>query len=169
VLFLAGNGTTDEKQTYWYYPADAKDDNVRIKGVSQDELRKALQGLQGKVLWFLDTSHAGATTKHRPVDINVLVNAVSGSENGGIVVFASSTGRQVSVENSELGNGAFTRAIVEGLELGKADLLGNGLITTSSLDTFVESRVRELTGGVQNPVMERAPEEPDFAIAQVRK
>jgi hypothetical protein len=169
VLFLAGNGMTDEKQTYWYYTSDANDDNVRIKGVSQDELRKALQGLQGKVLWFLDTCHAKAAAKHPPVDINVLVNAVSASENGGIVVFASSTGRQVSVESSELGNGAFTKAIVEGIELGKADLLGNGLITTSSLDTFVESRVQELTGGKQNPVMERAPEEPDFAIAEVRK
>jgi WD40 repeat protein len=169
VLFLAGNGMTDEKQTYWFYTSDANDDNVRIKGVSQDELRKTLQDLQGKVLWFLDTCHAGAAAKRPPVDINVLVNAVSASENGGIVVFASSTGRQVSVESSELGNGAFTKAIVEGIELGKADLLGNGLITTSSLDTFVESRVQELTGGKQNPVMERAPEEPDFAIAEVRK
>ena len=75
----------------------------------------------------------------------------------------------MSVERSDWGNGAFTKAIVEGIERGKADLLGNGLITTSSLDTFVESRVQELTGGKQNPVMERAPEEPDFAIAEVRK
>jgi WD40 repeat protein len=169
VLFLAGHGMTDEKQTYWFYTSDANDDNVRIKGVSQDELRKTLQDLQGKVLWFLDTCHAGAVAKRPPVDMNVLVNTVSASENGGIVVFASSTGRQVSVESSEWGNGAFTKAIVEGIELGKADLLGNGLITTSSLDTFVESRVQELTGGKQNPVMERAPEEPDFAIAEVRK
>jgi uncharacterized caspase-like protein len=84
-------------------------------------------------------------------------------------VFASSTGRQVSVERDDWGNGAFTKAIVEGIGLGRADLLGKGVVTTSSLDTFVESRVQELTEGKQSPVMERPPEQPDFAIAQVRK
>ena len=46
------------------------------------------------------------------VDINVLINTVTSAENGGIVVFASSTGRQLSAESSEWGNGAFTKAIV---------------------------------------------------------
>ena len=102
------------------------------------------------------------------VDINV-INTVTSAENGGIVVFASSTGRQLSAESSEWGNGAFTKAIVEGIQLGKADLLGDGFITTSSLDTFVEHRVRVLTEDRQNPVMGRPPDEPDFAIAQVSK
>lgn len=122
-----------------------------------------------QVLWFLDTCHAGSAGKRPPVDINVLVNTVTSAENGGIVVFASSTGRQLSAESSEWGNGAFTKAIVEGIQLGKADLLGDGFITTSSLDTFVEHRVRALTEDRQNPVMGRPPDEPDFAIAQVSK
>lgn len=169
VLFLSGHGTTDAHQTYWFYTADANDDDVRIKGVSQDELRESLQSLKGKVLWFLDTCHAGMAAKRPPVDINVLVNTVSASENGGLVVFASSTGRQVSVETEDLGNGAFTKAVVEGIALGKADLLGDGLITTSSLDTYVEHRVEQFTHNKQTPVMERPPQEPDFAIAEVRK
>jgi len=169
VLFLAGHGLTDEKQTYWFFPSDANADDIRTKGVSQDEVRKSLQNLSGKVLWFLDTCHAGSAAKRRSVDVNVLVNTVSSSENGGIIVFASSTGRQVSVERDDWGNGAFTKAIVEGIELGKADLLGKGFITTSSLDTFVESRVAELTEGKQSPVMERPPQQPDFAIAEAHK
>jgi WD40 repeat protein len=169
VLFLAGHGMTDEKQTYWFYTSDSNDDNVRINGVSQDEVRKSLQGLSGKVLWFLDTCHAGTVAKRSPVDMNVLVNTASASENGGIVVFASSTGRQVSVETGDLGNGAFTKAVVEGIALGKADLLGDGFITTSSLDTYVAHRVAQFTGNQQTPVMERPPDEPDFAIAEARK
>jgi len=169
VLFLAGHGMTDEKQSYWFYTADATDGDVRIKGVSQDELRKSLQGLQGKVLWFLDTCHAGSAAKRPPVDVNILVNTVSASENGGIVVFASSTGRQVSVERDDWGNGAFTKAIVEGIALGKADLLGDGFVTTSSLDTYVAHRVGQFTDHQQTPVMERPPEEPDFVIAAVAK
>lgn len=169
VLFLAGHGITDPHQTYWFYTADSNDDDVHIRGVSQDEIREALQSLRGKVLWFLDTCHAGAVAKRSPVDINVLVNTVSASENGGIVVFASSTGRQVSVESKGLGNGVFTKAVVEGIAQGKADLLGEGLITTSSLDTYVVHRVAQLTDHKQTPVMERPPQEPDFAIATVPK
>jgi len=168
VLFVAGHGMTDEKQTYWFYTSDATDDDVRIKGVSQDELRKSLQGLQGKVLWFLDTCHAGAAAKRPPVDVNVLVNTMSASENGGIVVFASSTGRQVSIEGGDLGNGAFTRAVVEGIELGKA-ALGDGFITTSTLDSYVVRRVEQFTDNKQTPVMGRPPDEPDFTIAAAAK
>jgi len=169
VLFIAGHGMTDEKQTYWFYTSDANGSNVRINGVSQEEIRKVLESLQGKVLWFLDTCHAGTAAKLSPVDVSVLSNTVSASENGGIVVFASSTGRQASVESGDLGNGAFTKAVVEGIELGKADLLGNGFITTSSLDTYVVYRVGQFTNNQQTPVMGRPPEEPDFAIAEVRK
>jgi len=101
--------------------------------------------------------------------VNVLVNSVTAAENGGIVAFASSTGREVSVESSAWQNGAFTKAIVEGIEQGKADLSGEGTITTSELDFFLEKRVRELTDDKQHPVMGRPPEEPDFTIAQAHK
>jgi uncharacterized caspase-like protein len=137
VLFLAGHGLTDEKQAYWFLPADAGEDEARAKGVSQIEIRETLQGLAGKVLWFLDTCHAGGATRPAPVDVSVLVNRVTSAESGGIVAFASSTGREVSFESSAWSNGAFTKAIVEGIDLGKADLFGEGKITTSELDAFV--------------------------------
>jgi hypothetical protein len=41
-------------------------------------------------------------------------------------------------------------------------------ITTSSLDNFVEDRVKELTADKQNPVMQR-PSGSDFTIAEVPK
>ncbi len=169
VLFLAGHGLTDEKQSYWFLPSDATEDDVRARGVSQDEVRRSLQSLPGKVLWFLDTCHAGSAARRAPVDVNLLLNTVTSAENGGIVVFASSTGREVSVESSAWQNGAFTKAIVEGIQQGKADLGKEGTITTSELDFFLAKRARELTDGRQHPVMGRPPQEPDFTIAQVRK
>jgi WD40 repeat protein len=168
VLFLSGHGTTDPHQTYWFYTADSNDDDVRINGVSQNELSQSLQGLHGKVLWFLDTCHAGAAAKRPRVDINVLVNSVTANENGGVVVFASSTGSQVSVERADLGNGAFTKAVVEGIAMGKAAPYSN-FVTTSTLDSYVRFRVDQITNGAQTPVMERPPQEPDFAIAEIHK
>ena len=142
---------------------------MRVKGVAQEEVRRSLQGLTGKVLWFLDTCHAGSAAKRPPVDMNVLVNTVTSAENGGIVVFASSTGREVSIERGSWGNGAFTKAIVEGIAEGQADLQRDGIITTSLLDFFVTRRVKKLTEEGQHPVMGRPPDQPDFTIAEVRK
>jgi hypothetical protein len=41
------------------------------------------------------------------------VNELSSTENG-ITTYASSTGREVSQEDDSWGNGAFTKALVEG-------------------------------------------------------
>jgi hypothetical protein len=49
-------------------------------------------------------------------------------------------------------NGAFTKAVVEGIELGQTDLFKEDFITTQNLGTFVAHRVSCLTGGQQNPV-----------------
>jgi hypothetical protein len=169
VLYLAGHGLTDDKQTYWFFPFDANADNLVSKGVSQDEMRNSLQNLSGKVLWFLDTCHAGSAGKRPPPDVNKLLNDASQAENGGIVVFASSTGKQTSVERDDLGNGIYTKALIEGIELGKAEGFQKGFVTTSSLDSFVKYQVGQLTGDTQSPVMVRPPTMPDFNIAEVRK
>ena len=84
-----------------------------------------------------------------------------------VLTKASSTGRQVSLERGDLGNGAFTKAVVEGIDLGKAAI--DGSITTSTLDYYVGRRVRQFTDNQQTPVMVRPPEEPDFTIATVAK
>jgi len=99
------------------------------------------------------------------VDINRVVNEFAAAENG-VVTFASSTGREVSQERPDWGNGAFTKAIIEGM-FGRADLLHTGTITVSELDAYVANRVKELTGGSQHPVMTRPPTVPDFPIAVV--
>jgi uncharacterized caspase-like protein len=169
VLFLAGHGLTDEKQTYWFLPADATEDQAHGRGLSQDDVRRALKDAQGKVIWFLDTCHAGGAEKRSPVDVNTLINAVTSAENGGIVAFASSTGAESSIESSAWKNGAFTKALVEGVEQGKATAFGRDAITTSLLDAFLQSRVSELTDGKQHPVMQRPLQEPDFTFAQAPK
>ena len=45
------------------------------------------------------------------------------------MTFASSQGREVSLERDDWGNGAFTKALVEGLGEGKAAANGRGEIT----------------------------------------
>lgn len=84
------------------------------------------------------------------VDVSAAVNDFGLAENG-LVAFASSTGKEFSLELPEVGNGAFTHALIEGLEHG--NLLGKPTISLSELDAYVENRVKELTHGAQHPVM----------------
>jgi uncharacterized caspase-like protein len=99
-------------------------------------------------------------------DINGVVNELSSAENGA-VVFASSTGRQVSEESDEWSNGAFTKALVEGLD-GKAANGSGGRVTWMSLSRYISDRVKELTSGQQTPTTTTPSTVPDFPIAFVK-
>ncbi len=85
------------------------------------------------------------------------------AENGAIV-FLSSTALQYSLEKDEWNNGAFTKAIVEGLS-GKADYAGKGKITIKMLDLYISERVKELTGGKQSPTTTLPDAIRDFPLA----
>ena len=106
-------------------------------------------------------------TTRGATDINATVSELSSTENG-VVTFASSTGRQLSQENDSWHNGAFTKALLEGLpsagRAGQADIAHKGVITTATLDLWLAERVKELTGGSQSPVMSRPLTIPDFPL-----
>lgn len=172
LVYLAGHGVVDERERFYFLAADSDKAELRATAVPREDIQDALNALAGKALLFLDACHAaavsGGSKTRGGVDINAVVNEFTRSERG-VVVFTASTGRQLSQENSAWGNGAFTKAVIEGLGLpGKkalADLRGDGKITTSALDYYVSERVKALTGGTQSPVMIRPPTVPDFPIA----
>jgi hypothetical protein len=178
LLFLAGHGVSDEKNRYYFLPRDADPHPERRRGTAilYTEIREALSGLAGKALAFLDTCHAADVTGGRrrgTVDVTAVVNDLSSAENG-VVVFASSTGREVSVERPEWANGAFTEALLEALT-GKADaggriadVNGNGALTVAELDLWLAERVKQLTGGQQHPATQKPGTVPDFAVAVVQ-
>lgn len=95
------------------------------------------------------------------------MNELTSAESGA-VVFASSTGNQYSVENPAWNNGAFTKAVVEGIS-GKADYAGKGRITINMLDLYISERVKELTKGQQTPTTTKPQTIPDFPIAVSQK
>ncbi len=94
-----------------------------------------------------------------------MMNDLSSSENG-VVVFASSTGQEESEEKAEWGNGAFTKALIEGLR-GKADFTRAGRVTYAALNLFVSEEVGRITEGRQRPVFISPRGIPDFALARL--
>ena len=128
------------------------------------EIKNTVSSIAGKVAMFVDTCHSGGVMGKRAItDITGVINELTSAENG-VVVFASSTGRQYSLEDPQWQNGAFTKAVIEGIA-GKADLLGKGKITVNMLDAFIAERVKEITNGKQTPVTTKPNTVPDFPIA----
>jgi uncharacterized caspase-like protein len=168
MLFLAGHGETDPDGRYYFLPYNADVDKLRSTGVVFSEVRDTLANLAGKALFFVDTCYAGSILGGRRgvgADITGIINELASAENG-VVVFSSSTGRQYSLEDPSWGNGAFTKAVVEGIN-GKADLNSTGRITYKMLDFYISERVKELTHGRQTPVTQGPGGVPDFPIAMV--
>jgi WD40 repeat protein len=168
MMFLAGHGMNDNNGRYYFMPYNADPEKLLRTGVPQSDIRDTMSSLAGKAVFFVDTCHSGnalGTAKTRGLnnDVNAFVNDLASAEND-VVVFTASTGRQSSLEDPAWGNGAFTKAVVEGLS-GSADFQHSGQITLKGLDFYVSGRVKELTGGRQSPMSITPSGVPDFPLA----
>jgi WD40 repeat protein len=164
IVFLAGHGVNEKGGVYYFLPVNANIERLRRTAVPFTEMKNTVTSLAGKTILFIDTCHAGNVMGARgaPADIMGIVNELASAENGA-VVFASSTGKQYSFEDSNWGNGAFTKAVVEGIN-GKADYSSKGKITINMLDLYISERVKELTGGKQTPATAKPQTIPDFPL-----
>ncbi len=168
LIFLAGHGINDSGGVYYFLPVNANLERLRRTAVPFTEMKNTVASLAGKTILFIDTCHAGNVMGARALapDITGVVNELASAENGA-VVFASSTGKQYSFEDANWGNGAFTKAAVEGIG-GKADYMGKGRITINMLDLYISERVKELTKGKQTPATAKPQTIPDFPLALKR-
>lgn len=72
----------------------------------------------------------------------------------GAIVFSSCRGNEFSYEQDEIGNGFFTRSIIDALS-GKADTDRNRSVSISELRKYVEDDVARKTGDLQHPTIDR--------------
>ena len=167
ILFIAGHGMNDNIGTFYFLPVGADPEKISRTCLMFAEIRNTVAATAGKIIVFADACHSGNIMGgRRAVDVNGLVNELSSAENGAIV-FTSSTGKQYSLEEASWGNGAFTKALVEGIN-GKADIFKNGSITIKSLDAYTAQRVKELTKGAQSPTTIIPNGVQDFPIAIIK-
>ncbi len=165
MLFLAGHGMNAATGQYYFLPYEGNHRQLAETGLPEAALRDTLGRMRGKALFFVDTCYGGNAVGTASRELARLANDLAAAENG-VVVFASSSGRQLSEENNAWGNGAFTKAVLAGLS-GGADLTNTGRITFKALDFFISEEVNKLTAGRQTPVTISPLGVPDFAIARV--
>ncbi len=169
MIFLSGHGVNDNTGVYYFVPSTFDKNSIKRTGVPYADIKNTVANLAGKTLVFVDTCHSGNVMGTRKAlgDVTSIANELSSAENGAIV-FASSTGRQFSLERPEWGNGAFTKALIEGLS-GKADYMKKGKISINMLDLYLSERVKELTEGQQTPTTTKPQTIQDFPIAVIKK
>ena len=167
MVFLSGHGITTPDRHYRFLPYDYDDNHPLPTTISDSELQDYLTKIGGKKIFLFDTCYSGGVlgakaTDTQP-DVDKFANELKAAENG-IVMFASSTGKQLSLERDEWNNGAFTKALVEGMR-GAAARPGLPAISISDLNGYVSQRVNQLTGGQQRPVMAIPQTVDDYWIA----
>jgi WD40 repeat protein len=167
MVFFAGHGVNDQNNYYYFCPYNVDPSRLLRTGVAFSDIKKTVSAIAGKALFFVDSCHSGnaigLAARRGPLDINIVINELSSAENG-VVVFSASTGSESSYEREEWNNGAFTKALVEGLS-GAASIGNTGRITYNMLNVYISERVKELTKGQQHPTMISPQTVPDFPIA----
>lgn len=164
ILFLAGHGVTLADRSYYFVTHDGDLKQLDKTAVSNKQITNLITSIRGQRLLFIDTCHAGNALGGRKFssENSYLVNDLAAEENA-VVVFSSSTGKQLSQENDDWGNGAFTKVVVKGVE-GDADFRHTGKITQKALDYYISDEVSKLTKGAQTPLTIIPFGTPDFPL-----
>jgi WD40 repeat protein len=163
VIFLSGHGVNDNIGLFYFLPVSANIARLKSTCIPFSDFENTLGAIPGKVVVFADACHSGGIYTDASVgkpDITRLVNELSADEVGA-VIFSSCTPRQLSYENDTWRNGAFTKALVEGID-GSADLMHKNKVSVKSLDLYVSDRVSTLTSGAQTPTTIVPQSIPDF-------
>lgn len=148
LLFISSHGFIDNNE-------------FRLKGSDYDPLRKRttsvsyqrdvvenLASLNCKKFVFLDACQSGGA-KGDSYSINSAIRQI-GQKLNDIITLTSSDQNQLSYEDAAWENGAFTEAIIRGMQHGFADTNGDRFITMRELINFVKTEVPQMVIEVKN-------------------
>ncbi len=156
VIFIASHGINEEGE-FFILPYDADLIQEPENVVSWKDLTQTLSDLPANVIIMIDACRSGQLgvnlTQYGANNTEAL--RFASSDENGLVLMAASTGSESALETPAWGHGAFTLAILEGIEKGKADIKPDGTIYLRELDFYVSERTIELTNNVQHPTTQK--------------
>ena len=168
MIFFAGHGVNDNNGIYYMLPVEADIKYLRATCINFEEIKQTQSTIEGKVIVFVDACHSGNILGGTGNYINGLINLLTSTVKGaGAITLTSSTGKETSLENPSWNNGAFTKALIEGMN-GAASLGDEKEITYTSLALYISRQVKKLTGDKQHPTLVPTPNTPDFSVALAR-
>ena len=162
VIFIAGHGVNDDYGKYYFLNYESNLERLRRTALKWIEFEDTLNNLPSKVILLADTCHSGNITGVRR-DMTSAIKSIVNSGTGQVIMTAT-TGNGYSYEQKSWGHGAFTKALIEGLEDHQADYDEDRSVSIKELDLYVTKRVKILTKGKQKPTTIIPSSIPDFAI-----
>ena len=165
VIYLAGHGAHDEAlDNYYFLPAAALAEKPHIEGLDMGDFNRQLRLLHRnlrQLVVILDTCHAGAVAAGtRAARLGEdLAERLPPAE--GLYVLAAAKSGEQSREIAALGHGAFTQALLDGLQGAAAD--ADGLVRVLGLASYTARVVPQLTEKGQTPYLSIVGE--DLALA----
>jgi WD40 repeat protein len=153
VVFYAGHGDSQIIGQYYLVPVDARLNDLRSTGVSDEEITRAIGELPCTTVLMLDACDSGGfgvNKKRKTRSLAKPSDALAGSlvNDYGVATLCAARDNQEAIE--EGGHGFFTQALTQGLS-GEADVDRDGVVELYELLPFVHSRVRKLSAGDQVP------------------
>ncbi len=175
MIFLSGHGVNTPDQHYRFLPYDYDPNRIERTTIADVEFQQYIEKIHGKTLFFFDTCFSGNVLGGKAAagttpDVDKFANQLRSAKNG-VVVFASSTGDELSLEPPKLTdpkvkNGAFTAAVLDGLR-GKAARQGVDVVSLTDLNSYIVHTVHDLTSGNQHPTFAMPKTVQDYPIASV--
>ncbi len=167
IIFIASHGFS-YRDGFYILPYEGKHDNLRSSAVAWGTFADILKGMSGKVLLLIDACHSGRLGQNMTV-LSTMTNITRKAEEYGVAIMAASTDEQESIESEAWGHGAFTKAILDGLNEKEADFFyKDKTIYLKEIDLFVGERVWELTRGQQLPATQKPNTLGRFPIFKIR-
>jgi TolB-like protein len=153
-IFVAGHGVQDRAGGgYYFLPFPTTAENLITTGLRMSDFDQMVRVVRHKVraiVVMLDTCHAGALQFGSSPGGATDEPAAWMSSGDGLFLIAATRPGEQSQESPELAHGAFTYALLEGLQ-GAAHADKDGLLSVSDLFGYVAREVPRVTGGMQHP------------------
>ncbi|TAE53450.1 MAG: caspase family protein, partial [Bacteroidetes bacterium] len=152
VLYISTHGFLAEDGEFRLQGNDFDASARRSTSVSyNDDILAILDRLPCKKLVLIDACHSGGISgsKASPSAVNLEIEKLNKVKKG-LTTIVSSQGFEQSYEDVLWQNGAFTRCILDGLALGKADTDRNKIITIQELYAYLSKEVPAMVKKVKN-------------------
>jgi len=156
LMFISSHGALDHKGNLYILPSDFSPYSLFATALNIRDLTEGTNGTPCKKLIMLDACHSGQSgfdllefASVKGVNLDNIVQELIEAEPG-LTIMTSSSGREYSYENPKWGHGAFTKAILDGLD-GLADFNHDEVISLMELNLYVTEAVKDLTNGRQHP------------------
>ena len=171
VLYISCHGVKDLVGRLRFATINTRMNRLASTSIPADFIYEQVDRCRaGNILILLDCCYSGAYLKgHRPRSTDrAEIGVMQGK---GRAVMTSCTSLEYSFEvNAEMTpkapiTSAFTAAIVEGLQTGKADVDGDGLVSLDDLYSYVFERVRRITP-LQTPELKWGDVRGQFIVAR---